>query len=142
MKLLIRGILTALTTVAAFYFVYWVGGALLTSLGLSYWIATLAAILAALAAGRYVWRRAGSFSGSFASSVATGAIVIGAIGFVAGFFGPLVFVPEANQGPLLGIFLTGPAGFLLGAVAGGVYWLVQRQKNAPRATLEPPGPRG
>jgi len=142
MKLLIRGILTALTAVAAFYFVYWVGGALLTSLGLSYWIATLAAILAALAAGRYVWRRTGSFSGGFASSVATGAIVIGAIGFVAGFFGPLVFVPEANQGPLLGIFLTGPAGFLLGAVAGGVYWLVQRKKNAPRGTLEPPGPRG
>lgn len=30
--------------------------------------------------------------------------------------------PEANHGPLLGIFITGPRGFLLGAVGGLVWW--------------------
>lgn len=42
--------------------------------------------------------------------------VLGAVGFVTGFFGPLIFVPEANQGPLVGIFISGPAGAALGCV--------------------------
>ncbi len=42
------------------------------------------------------------------------ALLLGAIGFAGGFFGPIVFAPDANQGPLLGIFITGPLGFLLG----------------------------
>jgi hypothetical protein len=41
-------------------------------------------------------------------------LIVGASGFAAGFFGTMIFVPEANQGPLLGIFITGPGGALLG----------------------------
>jgi hypothetical protein len=37
-----------------------------------------------------------------------------AVGFAAGFLGPLTFNPGANQGPLLGIFITGPGGAFLG----------------------------
>ena len=48
------------------------------------------------------------------------AVVLGAIGFAAGFFGPMILKPEANQGPLLGIFITGPAGFVLGLLYGVV----------------------
>ena len=46
--------------------------------------------------------------------------VLGGIGFVLGFFGPLVLAPDANQGPLLGIFITGPAGFVVGTLAGAI----------------------
>ena len=46
------------------------------------------------------------------------ALLLGGIGFAAGFFGPIVFAPEANQGPLLGIFITGPLGFLIGLLWG------------------------
>ena len=42
----------------------------------------------------------------------------GSLGFAAGFFGPLIFSPDSNQGPLLGIFITGPGGALLGLVLG------------------------
>ena len=48
-------------------------------------------------------------------------LATGAICLVAGFVGPLIFTPEANQGPLLGIFITGPGGFVLGSV-GGFVW--------------------
>ena len=41
-------------------------------------------------------------------------VLLGGVGFAAGFFGPMVFVPESNQGPMVGIFLTGPGGFALG----------------------------
>lgn len=54
-----------------------------------------------------------------------GGCLLGFIGFCGGFFGPLIFTPEANQGPLLGIFITGPLGFLAGLVGGGFMSLVR-----------------
>jgi uncharacterized membrane protein YeaQ/YmgE (transglycosylase-associated protein family) len=48
-----------------------------------------------------------------------GALLMGATGFVIGFYGPIRFQPWANQGPMVGIFLTGPAGLVLGALLGG-----------------------
>ena len=48
------------------------------------------------------------------------ALVVGGIGFAAGFFGPMLLAPDANQGPLLGIFVTGPVGFLAGLAYGVV----------------------
>jgi hypothetical protein len=50
-----------------------------------------------------------------------GALIVGGIAFAAGFIGPIVFQPKANQGPLLGIFVTGPMGFVLGAAIGWFY---------------------
>jgi hypothetical protein len=41
--------------------------------------------------------------------------------YFAGFFGPIIFTPDANQGPLLGILITGPLGFIAGAIGGTVY---------------------
>ncbi len=46
------------------------------------------------------------------------ALVLGVVGFVLGFFGPMLLAPQANQGPMLGIFITGPVGFLAGLVIG------------------------
>ncbi len=47
-------------------------------------------------------------------------LILGAIGFIAGFIGPMVFSPDSNQGPLVGIFISGPAGIVLGLVLRGV----------------------
>jgi hypothetical protein len=44
--------------------------------------------------------------------------ILGGIGFLIGFVGPVIFMPDANQGPLLGIFITGPGGFVLGLIVG------------------------
>lgn len=49
------------------------------------------------------------------------ALVVGVVSFLAGFVGPIILHPDSNQGPLLGIFLTGPAGFVLGGL-GGFVW--------------------
>jgi hypothetical protein len=47
-------------------------------------------------------------------------LALGAVGFACGFFGPIALNPGANQGPLLGIFITGPGGAMFGLVAGVV----------------------
>lgn len=61
-----------------------------------------------------------------ASSVLKWSSLLGGIGFAAGFFGPMIFAPQANQGPMLGIFITGPAGFVGGAIVGFIKSLLGR----------------
>jgi hypothetical protein len=61
--------------------------------------------------------------------------MVGAIGFCAGFFGPMLFARDANQGPLLGIFITGPLGAVLGAIGGCVHGLRQRSSYDDEPTL-------
>ncbi|MDG4883772.1 hypothetical protein [Mesorhizobium sp. WSM4884] len=56
--------------------------------------------------------------------------ILGIVGFVGGFVGPVIFTPEANQGPLLGIFITGPLGFVLGLVVGSVLRLLPGRRLA------------
>jgi len=46
------------------------------------------------------------------------ALFVGTVTFLAGFVGPLLLTPNANQGPLLGIFFTGPLGLMVGFVWG------------------------
>src|SRR5438270_5574529 len=48
------------------------------------------------------------------------ALITGGITFLGGFVGPLIVSPS-NLGPLLGIFVTGPIGFLMGALIG-IIW--------------------
>ena len=61
-----------------------------------------------------------------AAGLRTGALV-GAVGFVLGFVGPLIFMPRSNQGPLLGIFITGPVGAVLGVLLGLVLFPIKRR---------------
>ena len=56
----------------------------------------------------------------------------GVTGFVLGFFGPMIVAPDAAQGPMVGVFLTAPAGFALGLLAG-----IVREVRARRRDPEP-----
>jgi hypothetical protein len=69
-----------------------------------------------------VWRASADPAPGLAKSMLAGAGLLGGIGFFGGFFGPMLLAPDANQGPLLGIFITGPGGFVLGAIAGALWW--------------------
>ena len=129
MRNLFRIVVTFVSWVAGFYFVYWVGGALISSASLSWWIPFLVSILAASAVARYVWIHTSSLQAGLARSVLLGALVTGAVAFSAGFFGPIVFAPGANQGPLLGIFITGPLGFVLGAIGGAIHWFARERRT-------------
>lgn len=65
----------------------------------------------------------------FLTSTVLGAVALGSVGFVAGFFGPMLFAPDANQGPLLGLLITGPGGFVLGGPLGALWWWRQRRRG-------------
>ena len=50
--------------------------------------------------------------------------ILGGVSFLVGFIGPIIFSPESNQGPLLGIFVTGPVGLFVGLAIGALlsFW--------------------
>lgn len=115
--------------VAAF-FGAWLAMFLLTTVMLPSslaWAQPLVALGFAFWAARRVWCQLESpDTNGLPVYAGTGALVLGGIGFAGGFFGPMLFAPEANQGPLLGLFITGPGGALLGAILGGLLWLKRR----------------
>jgi hypothetical protein len=117
--------LALLVGVATFYFVFWLPMSLLSFLPGHILIAFVGSLAAAVWAGRYVWRRTQDGGGVLTMTLG-GAMIVGTVGFLGGFFGPMIWAPDANQGPLLGLFYTGPLGFVLGGAAGFVYGLARR----------------
>jgi hypothetical protein len=117
--------------VATYFFMFWLPFSLLSFLPGHLVFALVGSLVTAISAARFVWRRTdGAEDGGVLSLTLGGALVTGAIGFVGGFFGPMLFAPDANQGPLLGILITGPLGFLIGGVGGFLYALVRRRRDA------------
>lgn len=51
-------------------------------------------------------------------------LLLGGVGFGAGFFGPIALNPEANQGPMVGLFITGPGGVIAGLLLGAFVQLL------------------
>lgn len=85
----------------------------------------LLSLVSAALIGLFIWFISADVSRNFAGKVFITAFVIGAIGFIIGFIGPLIFTPEANLGPLLGFFATGPLSFVFGLIISGLYWKIK-----------------
>jgi hypothetical protein len=126
-----RLFLSFVVGVATFYFVFWVPFSLLSSLPGHWLLALVGSLAAAVWAARYIWRRTDDAAeGGVLALALGGALIVGGTGFVLGFFGPMLFAPGANQGPLLGLFITGPLGFVAGGIGGLVYGLARRTRAA------------
>jgi hypothetical protein len=127
----LRKVAAVLTAICTLYFVYWTGGAILYGLGAPSRVDLFIAAAAAIYAGRLVWNSGRSGSPGFFRSVVLGGLLTGAAGFAVGFFGPIVLTPGANQGPLLGLLITGPLGLVFGAMGGAIRWMIVRRRHVP-----------
>lgn len=76
-----------------------------------------------------------------AATALKGGCLFGLIGFAGGFFGPIIFAPDSPQGPMLGIFFTGPAGLVLGLLIGAILGWCRRHEPLPPPTGMPSKPR-
>lgn len=90
-----------------------------------------AALLVSIAVAWLVWLRLepDGETPDKRQTVLLGAVILGFIGFYAGFAGPMILTPESNQGPLIGILFTGPAGFLIGGLLGLAHWMLRVRNN-------------
>ena len=92
----------------------------LTQDGLIFWVPVT---LCLLTMSVFCWCSALTVSQTAGAGVREGwriGWIVGAVGLAIGFVGPLLVNPDGNLGPLLGILLTGPLGFVLGAIGGAV----------------------
>ena len=89
------------------------------------WICAVLSLPVAVVVGWFAWKSASGKNPGIVFSVLCGALIVGGVGFAIGFWGPMILEPGANQGPMLGIFITGPLGSIAGAIGGLVYWLKQ-----------------
>jgi hypothetical protein len=123
-----RAIVSILVFLAVYPFTFWLFFAQLLPLYLVL-VAQLAGLLTALAAAVWTWRAMRANGRGILTIALCWAAVVGALAFCAGFFGPMILAPGANQGPLLGLFITGPLGFVGGGTAGLIYALWRRSNN-------------
>jgi hypothetical protein len=62
-------------------------------------------------------------------------VALGVAGFVSGYVGPIILNPDANQGPLLALFITGPGGVLAGLLLGLLFQLLPIEDRRCRQAL-------
>ena len=120
---------TAAAALASYVLVLVIPCNVLLPEGTPFFVPMLIAGACAFYVARFAWERSARASSGLSTAVGLGAAITGATGFCGGFFGPMIFAPGANQGPMLGIFITGPLGVLLGAVGGGVWWYVRGRRS-------------
>ena len=131
MNIVLRIVTLLMVVTATYYFMYWVPFSFI-SLGEMGWIANLLSALCGIGAGWYIWintKNQKTTKKKLIPSIFYGAAILGSIGFIGGFFGPIIFSPSSNQGPLLGLFITGPLGFVLGGFGGFVQWLINGSES-------------
>ena len=131
MKIILRVLALLVVVPSAYCFTYWLPFSLIP-VGEQRWIANILSLFCAIGVGWYVWSKSRSVPNGLISCIFYGAIVLGSIGFSVGFFGPIIFSPDSAQGPMFGIFITGPLGFLLGAIGGALYWLIYIKKKGKK----------
>ena len=133
MSTISKSILSAVAAVSTYYFVFWIPGSFLRAAlpdeGFG-WVIFVVSLISALLVASILWKVLESDSKGALSKSFKWAIITGGVGFALGFFGPLLFSPGANQGPMLGLFVTGPGGFIAGGIGGLCKWYFKdRQAN-------------
>jgi hypothetical protein len=123
--IIVRILVSLLAYVAGNALVFWMLSPS-TPGGEQAFVASVIAIVGGMAAAVGVWmlpmwKGRATLDPSTLEETIKWALVVGAVGFCGGFFGPMIVAPDANQGPLLGLFITGPVGVLIGAVGGFIY---------------------
>jgi len=68
-----------------------------------------------------------------------GGVAVGTIALVAGLVGPLL-LSTARLGPLFGIFIAGPLGFVLGLVLGAASFVDNHRGRLPTTSAGSPNP--
>ncbi len=115
-------ILKFLVSFLMFLIVLFFTGTILTiTTSVSHWVATAVSLVCAAFAAWFTWKLVAGERISTWVAVTGGALILGGLFFTLGFLGPMVISKDTNQGPMIGLFIAGPLGVIMGAIGGYVY---------------------
>ena len=132
----LRALAVLLVTCATFYFTTFVLFAIISGIR-GGWIAPLASLVCAIGAGIWVWKATAPSHGTGLSdspNVLLSGVLVGSVGFACGYAGPIYF-DAGDLGPLLGLFVTGPGGFIIGIVTAVLVSRTRLQSTGARGVL-------
>jgi hypothetical protein len=133
MKTSIRIILSLFVFAASLLFCILVISSLVPQLRENRLLSISISILIALAISVLAWKKMSINADRLEIHMLAWGIIIGSIGLIAGFLGPIIFHWGGNQGPLLGILYTGPLGFIIGLISGAIYWKFYRTQKLAKS---------
>lgn len=84
------------------------------------------ALVSAVLVGWYSWKLVAGEKVGVGVSVVCGALMLGGIGFIIGFLGPMIVAKDTSQGPLVGVFIAVPLGVIMGSIGG--YFLASKKR--------------
>lgn len=91
------------------------------------WVSVTLALFSAILAGWYAWKLVAGEKVGVGVSVICGALMLGGLGFMIGFLGPMIVAKDTSQGPLVGVFVGTPVGVILGVIGG--YFIASKQQR-------------
>lgn len=128
----LRFLLSMVVFACWYLFTYWVPSLLIPAVQELGWFANVAALVAAVTIAWFVWTGSTRLPAALMPRILWRAAVVWGVGFAAAVLsGPFLFPTKPNQGVLLGLLITGPAGALAGGLGVLVVWL--RAKSARAA---------
>ncbi|MGH6800253.1 MAG: hypothetical protein ACRECZ_02350, partial [Methylocella sp.] len=98
MSVLVKCVVATLVFLAVYLFSFWVVFVQIVPDGMV-WLANSTSLLSAAATTFWVWRKVGDAGSDILTTALYWAVIAGALGFCGGFFGPMIFTPDAYQGP-------------------------------------------
>lgn len=124
--LVARAFLVIVVAPPVFAIVYWLCTTVFSIYNLI-WVPHIISVLVAAEVGWIAWSRSVSLQtlAGRPLAVALGAILLGGLGFAAGFYWPLIFLPDSLQGPIFGAVGAGFIGLFLGALIGTLFWRIR-----------------
>jgi uncharacterized YccA/Bax inhibitor family protein len=78
-----------------------------------------------------LWKRKSDAPKPILYYIIVGGFVTGLTCLLLGVFGAIIIYPESNIAPIIGFIYTGPIGFIVGLIAGGLYWKLKVKDKTP-----------
>ena len=97
------------------------------------WASVTLALANAVLVGWYSWKLVAGEKIGVGVSVICGALMLGGLGFIIGFLGPMIVAKDTSQGPLVGVFIAVPIGVILGSIGG--YFIASKKRACAGSKL-------
>ncbi|MDH7445857.1 hypothetical protein [Aquimarina sp. 2201CG14-23] len=129
MSILLRTCLAIFVFITIYLFTYVVMTYITPETLITLIVSQSISILLAILSMMLVYKKTIHISNDLATHIVVGGFIVGPIVFFLDYFVPVIITPTSHQGPLIGVFIAGPIGFVVGLISGLIYWKTRGKRQ-------------